>query len=449
MDAATSASAAAPRMRDISAAIDEAPWSPFQKGLLACFATIFAVDGLANQSLGIALPALIADWNVPRTDFAPVTAANLAGVAVGSVLGGLLGDTIGRRKALIFAIFLFGLMTCASGLANDPTQLMAVRFMDGLGIGAAIPNGAALISEFTPARRRGRAIAIGMVFIPIGGILAGGLGASVLGLLGWRTMFVVAGSLPLLLGLAFLFILPESPNYLARAGKDDALNRLLRRCGITADGDEMFVAGDHGTRMATPLKALLGPDYRQQTLLIWGGFFTCLMASYTIFSWVPTLLHMLGFNLTMTSLGITTFHGGGVVGALFSGVLLDRKGFSHAHMVLAGCAAAIATLLALLLSQDVLAVAIVLPLILALGFCIAGLHNTLYTLAANTYPTSFRATGVGTASATGRLGAVLSSFTGVISLDLGGSAAFFGVVAVLLALCGVSGWTARRRSAPS
>ena len=73
-------------------------------------------------------------------------------------------------------------------------------------------------------------------------------------------------------------------------------------------------------------------------------------------------------------------------------------------------------------------------------FCIAGLHNTLYTLAATTYPpTTARATGVGTASAVGRLGAVLSSFTGVLSLDFGGSAAFFGCIATLLALCGLCG----------
>ena len=48
------------------------------------------------------------------------------------------------------------------------------------------------------------------------------------------------------------------------------------------------------------------------------------MASYTIFSWVPTMLHTLGFSLTKTSLGITTFHLGGAVGALFSGLLLAR-----------------------------------------------------------------------------------------------------------------------------
>jgi AAHS family 4-hydroxybenzoate transporter-like MFS transporter len=158
------------------------------------------------------------------------------------------------------------------------------------------------------------------------------------------------------------------------------------------------------------------------------------------------MLHTLGFNLTMTSLGISTFHAGGVVGALFSGYLLDRKGFGRTHVGLAGVAAVLAGTLAVLLGADVRSVAIILPIMMTLGFCMAGLHNTLYTLAATTYPTAARATGVGTASAVGRLGAVLSSFTGVISLDLGGAFGFFGVIAALLALCGIAGLAARAKA---
>ncbi|MCW2361311.1 MULTISPECIES: MFS transporter [Sphingobium] len=449
LPAEPSGAASAVVSHDLGTAIDNAAWSPFQKLLLGCFALVFAVDGLANQSLGIVLPALIADWGIPRGAFAPVTAANLAGVALGSIIGGIMGDRIGRRWALIVAILLFGLMTVAGGFTHDATQLLLVRFLDGLGIGAAIPNGAALISEFTPEKRRGRAIAIGMVFIPIGGIIAGGLGASVLEMFGWRTLFFVAGAMPILLALAFIVFLPESPSFLLRAGRHEDLARLLKRCRISHDPAHRFDAPPPASTVIAPLRLLLSPALRHQTLLLWGGFFTCLMASYTIFSWVPTMLSTLGFDLTMTSLGITTFHMGGVVGALFSGILLDRTGFSRAHMGLAGAAALLAGVLAVLLGSDVVSALIILPVMVALGFCMAGLHNTLYTLAATAYPTAARATGVGVASATGRLGAVLSSFTGVISLDLGGSFAFFAVVAVLLALCGLAGFAARARPSAS
>jgi AAHS family 4-hydroxybenzoate transporter-like MFS transporter len=367
---------------DLGTAIDNAPWSPFQKALLACFALAFAVDGLANQSLGIVLPALIEDWGSPRASFAPVTAANLTGVAFGSVIGGMMGDRIGRRWTLIGAIFLFGLMTAAGGLTQDATQLLLVRFVAGLGIGAAIPNGAALISEFTPEKRRGRAIAIGMVFIPIGGILAGALGASLLEMFGWRTLLFIAGFLPIVLAPAFIGFLPESPSFLQRAGRHEDLARLLKRCRISYDPAHYFDAPPPATTVIAPLRLLLSPALRHQTLLLWGGFFTCLMAAYTFFSWVPTMLSTLGFDLTMTSLGITTFHMGGVIGALISGILLDRSGFSRTHMGLAGAAAVLAAILAILLGSGVISALIILPVMMALGFCIAGLHNTLYTLAA-------------------------------------------------------------------
>lgn len=432
--------------RDLTGVIDDAPWSTYQKWILVCLAALFAMDGLANQSLGITLPALIVDWGETREAFAPVAAANLAGVAFGSVLGGLLGDRIGRRWALIGAVIMFGGMTAAGALTTDSTQLLIVRFLDGLGIGAAIPNGAALISEFTPQNRRGRAIAIGMVFIPIGGILAGGLGATLLELLGWKAVFLSAGAASLVLALIFIAVLPESPSFLLRNGRKAEVERLLARCGIaTAEGETYHT---HAVQSATaPLKILLTPALRRSTLLLWGGFFTCLMASYTIFSWVPTMLHSLDFDLTMTSIGITTFHTGGVIGALFSGVLLDRKGFSTAHMALSGVAAVLAAVLAVLLSREVVLAIVIFPVMMMLGFCLSGLHNTLYTLAANTYPTAARATGVGVASATGRIGAVLSSFTGVYSFQIGGPLGFFGIVATLCALCGLAGWAARASKA--
>lgn len=430
------------RSGDLAHAIDAAPWSGFQKWILVLLSLVFAVDGLANQSLGIALPALIADWHVRPDVFAPVTAANLAGVALGSIVGGVLGDRIGRRWSLIGAMVLFGLTTSGGALTQDAAQLMVVRFLDGLGIGAAIPNGAALISEFAPRNRRGRAIAIGMVFIPVGGILAGGLGATLLEALGWRALLLAAGLVPIVLGLAFIGMLPESPSFLLRAGKHAALERLLDRCGIR-NGSGMQFAAPPIEPAAAPLRLLLSPGMQRRTLLLWGGFFTCLMASYTIFSWVPTMLHTLGFTLTMTSVGLTTFNTGGVIGALFSGFALDRKGFSVTHLSTAIAASFLAAGLALLLSANFISAALILPMMLALGFCMSGLHNTLYTLAANTYPTAARATGVGVASAVGRLGAVLSSFTGVMSLEYGASLGFFGLVAILLFVCGIAGWATR------
>jgi AAHS family 4-hydroxybenzoate transporter-like MFS transporter len=172
--------------------------------LLVFAALAFGVDGMANQVLGLAIPALIRDWGASRAAFAPVAALGLIGVAVGAALGGMLGDRFGRRAGLIGSVLLFGLMTTGTAFAHGMTSLTCLRLLAGLGIGGAIPNGAALISEFTPAHRRSLAIALGMVFIPVGGLLAGIVATAMLPQFGWRGLFLIAGALPLLLALVFL-----------------------------------------------------------------------------------------------------------------------------------------------------------------------------------------------------------------------------------------------------
>ena len=70
-----------------------------------------------------------------------------------------------------------------------------MRFIGGIAIGAALPNGAALIAELTPLRQRSLAIAIGMMFIAVGGLLASVLGAVILPAFGWRNYSLLSGCL--------------------------------------------------------------------------------------------------------------------------------------------------------------------------------------------------------------------------------------------------------------
>jgi MFS transporter, AAHS family, 4-hydroxybenzoate transporter len=415
---------------DLNQMLDEGRWNGFQKCLLVLAALAFAVDGLANQVLGLALPSLIRDWGAPREAFAPVAALGLIGVAVGTVAGGVLGDRFGRRSGLIGSVLLFGIMTTASAGAHGLNELTWLRFAAGLGIGGAIPSGAALITEFTPARHRSFAIAAGMVFIPIGGVLAGAIGTYALPLWGWRGMFLISGTLPLILGVLFLALLPESPRYLARRpGRHAQLVRLLGRCGLTVDGASTF-AGEQEQRRHAPLAALLGKRMRTDTLALWTAFFFCLLASYSMFSWVPTMLMGQGFTLRSTSIGMTAFNIGGMTGGVSGGWLIGRFGSRAAVLGVAAGATLGAIALGLLPIDPLHGFSLALGALVIEGFFVGGLNNGMYTLAAFLYPPFVRATGVGTASAVGRIGAVLSSFTGVLTLRLGGSSGYFIVIAV-------------------
>jgi AAHS family 4-hydroxybenzoate transporter-like MFS transporter len=425
---------------DVARAIDEGGWNGFQKRVLVLAALAFAVDGLATLVIGLAIPALIEAWHAPKSAFAPIAAAGLIGVAIGSTLGGMLGDRVGRRIGLIGSVLLFGVMTLATAAVNDASQLLVLRFIAGLGIGGAIPNGAALIAEFTPLRRRSLAIALGMLFIPVGGLLSGLLGTVILPTLGWRGLFLVSGLLPIALGVAFLLILPESPRFLARAPlRHEELRRLLARFGLNPASNASLI-DSAGARHHTHLAALFGSATRRDTLALWVGFFFCLLANYSMLSWFPTLLLTQGFPLAITSLGLTVFNLGGVAGGVLGGWLIGRFGSRISVPALAAGSAAGALALGVLPFDPGHGVIEPVLMLIIEGVFIAGLHTGLYTLAAHVYPPFAKATGVGTASTVGRIGAVFSSYTGVLSMELGGQRSYFIVIAgaVTISLLGIA-----------
>lgn len=423
------------RSVDINQTLDDGDWVPFQKLVLALAALAFLVDGVANQALGLAVPSLMQDWGLPRTAFASPMASGLVGLAIGAAVGGVLGDRFGRRAVLIASVFIFGLMTAAAAYANGVSMLVWIRVFDGLGIGAAIPNGAALISEFTPRRRRPLAIAIGMVFVAIGSVTAGLLAAPILPAFGWSGLFLVLGGIPLVLSVVFLLVLPESPFYLSRhQNRKPELLKVLRRCGQPLPEDCEIVAGDPATKKSTPLRVIFEADIRSSTIAVWIAFFFCLLASYTMFSWVPAMLASLGFPLSMTSLGMTAFSAGGVLGGVTGGWLIEQVGSKKSVLSLAAGGICGALLLGGLIGAGVNDLRVLFSALAFEGFFMAGLINGIYTLSTLIYPHHARATGVGAAAAVGRLGAIVSSYTGVIALQIGGASGYFFVIAFSVAV---------------
>lgn len=428
-----------PPPRSVGQMVDESAWSPYQKMVVVLASLAFATDGLANQVLGLAIPSLIHDWGLPRAAFASVAALGLAGVTLGAALGGISGDRFGRRIGLIGSILLFGAATAASALAHSIPQLMLLRLLAGLGIGGAIPNCAALVTEFTPARRRSLGLAIALDFIPVGAWLAGLIAAWVLPLEGWRGLFTGVGLLPLGVGIIFIFMLPESPRFLSRhSTRRPELLKLLKRCRceITPDASlQEDQPGEHRSHLGM----LFARGTLLNTLALWVGFFFCFLASYSMFSWIPSMLAGQGFSLSVTSFGMTAFNFGGMAGGLIGGVAIGWMGSRWSVPALAVGAILGALVLGLLPLDPLHGFALATAALVAEGLFIAGLHNGLYTLAAFIYPPYMRATGVGSAAAVGRVGAILSSYTGVISLELGGEGVYFIVIAasVVVALAAV------------
>ncbi len=409
---------------DVGALLDEGSWSGYQKLLVAATALTIIFDGLDNQLLGAAIPSMMREWSLPRPAFATVLAAALFGMMIGGFIGGYIGDRIGRRMALLGSVISFGVLTLLMAFAGDVTTLTALRFVAGLGLGGAMPNAAALASEYVPLRRRPFAVTLTVVCIPLGGTLAGFTGAVILPSYGWRALFFIGGALPLVLAALLWKVLPESPRYLARdRSRWPELAALLRRLGHDISPDTAFVDSHERTVARASVASLFAPEFRRDTLALAAAFFFCLLSAYTGVNWVPSLLTSAGFDVAMANYGLTAFNLGGVVGAIVGAIAFARLGSRLTMLAMTAGAIGGCLLLASVPVGEQSTVA-VLAMLAWTGGLINAVQSTMYALAAHVYPAGIRATGVGTAVAIGRVGGIGSSYAGAWALESGPSRMF-------------------------
>lgn len=422
------------RSIDVGSLLDEGQWSTYQKLLVVATALTIVLDGLDNQLLAVAIPSMMREWGLLRPAFASVLAAGMVGMMIGGAIGGYIGDRVGRRVALLGSVLSFGALTLLVSFAGNVTTLAALRFLAGLGLGGAMPNAAALSSEYVPVRHRAFAVTLTVVCIPLGGTLAGVAGAEILPSFGWRALFVVGGVVPLVLAAILFKVLPESPRFLARhRSRWTALASLLKRLGHDIPADAEFVDAREKAVRTTSLRSLLVPEFRRDTLALCGSFFFCLLSVYVGVNWVPSLLTGAGFDVSVSSNGLTAFNIGGVVGAVAGAMLIGRLGSRTIMLAMAAGSAAGAAILASVAITS-LSGSSVLALLAWTGGLMNATQTTMYALAAHVYPTAIRATGVGTAVAFGRIGGVVSPYAGAWALESGGPSRYFALLTATMAV---------------
>ena len=418
---------------DVGALLDEGRWSGYQKRLVAGAALAIIFDGLDNQLLGAAVPSMMREWSLPRPAFTSVLAAAMVGMVIGGFLGGYLGDRIGRRKALLGSVIWFGVFTILVSFAANVTMLTALRLLAGFGLGGAMPNAAALASEYVPLRRRPSAVTLTIVCIPLGGTLAGFLSALVLPAYGWRALFLVGGSLPLVLAALFWKALPESPRYLARQpARWPELAALLTRLGHNLPAAAAFVDSRERSVAQASVASLVTPEFRRDTLALCAAYFFCLLTVYMGINWVPPLLTGAGFSVATASYGLTAFNLGGVVGAVIGALIFGRFGSRLTMLAMTAGAIGGCVVMANVTIGDQSTLS-VLAMLAWTGGLINAVQTTMYALAAHVYPAGIRATGVGTAVAFGRIGGVAAPYAGAWALESGPSQ-MFAVMAGALAV---------------
>ncbi|WP_175750536.1 MFS transporter [Burkholderia anthina] len=396
---------------DVSEWIDRHRVAPFQAAIVALCFLIVAIDGFDTASIGFIAPVIRAEWGLSPAQLAPVFGAGLAGLMAGALAFGPFGDRFGRKRLLLACVACFGIASAASASAGGLTELIAWRFVTGLGLGGAMPNAITLTSEYCPARRRSLLVTTMFCGFTIGSALGGLVAASLIERDGWRAVLVVGGAAPLLLLPALAWRLPESVRYLVNTGAArERIAAMLARIAPDPHLAHASFIAPSGKPAGSPFGRLFGADLLRGTLLLWLTFFMSLLVIYLLSSWLPTLLRTTGATLQMAARVTAMFQVGGTLGWL-----MDRF---DPHRVLAcsyaGAGVFVAAIGVLAASPSGAALAV-----FAAGFCVSGSQVGANALSAAFYPTECRTTGVSWANGIGRSGSVVGSMAGGAMLAMG------------------------------
>lgn len=399
----------APRTWDVAARLATAPLGALHWLVLALTFAVAATDGLDAQLIGFTAPQIAAEFGIGNDRLGPVFSAALVGMTVGALAFGTLGDRLGRRRTMIFCVALFGAGTLATAFASSVEQIMALRLLTGLGLGGALPNAVTLVAECAPARHRALQVTLMYIGFSVGGMLGGLIASELVVSHGWRAMFYVGGGLPLGLTLLLLWLLPESPQFLARrTGSGAELARLLARidpAGAYAPQDR-YTAAEPAARSGAD--ALFRGGRLRNTLLLWLAFFINLLVLFFLMNWLPKLLVDAGVPLARAIRTAVTFGIGGVLGALVLAWLSTR--YNPRHMLATFFALGALAIMAIGLGDG--RYAVVLAASFATGLFAGAAQVGLYPIATQVYPSTVRATGVGAAQAWGRIGSIFGPLAG-------------------------------------
>jgi putative MFS transporter len=405
--------------------IESAPMNAFLWRVTAFTVGGMAVDGYILGHVGVALGLAQSELGLSAVWLGLLAASTLVGILIAAPLVGRLADRVGRRRLLALDFALIVVASLAHLLVTDEVQLVLLRLVMGLAIGAEYAIGAALLAEVVPARRRGVLLAllnagwiVGFVAAFLVAFWLRGAGAS------WQVIFATAAA-----PAAVVFLLrigtPESPRWLVANGRaDEARAIVTARFGpeYGLDGLEPESTGRGGG-----LRNLLGRTYRTRALFA-GLFWACqVVPLFALTIFLPQVLDALRisdeFGAEMLVNGLLLV---GSVAGVVAVALLSRRGLTIWSFAIVAAALLVMAL------ADVLPGVVAL---LAFGVFVlvaSAASNLEYVYPGEIFPTDLRATGVGFATAVSRVGAAISTFLLPLSLDGLGSRA------TMLVLCAVA-----------
>lgn len=394
----------------IGSRLDRLPWTPFHTRVTLALGIGWLLDAFEVNVIGSVLGVLKKIWHVTDLQASALVTVWLVGIMVGALLFGYLADRFGRRRLFILTLLLYSTCTLISAVSPGYYFFLIFRFLTAIGVGAEYSAINAAIGEIIPAKFRGRANALVMNFWPLGAILAAFLTLFFINLLppsiGWRIAFGL-GAVIALFTVWARRILPESPRWLARRGRQGEAVEVLERIE------------ERASRFEPPQKTQSSqtPGFFQQLLklvrhhpwrLALGSMldFTEAAGYYGIFAFLPLIVLP---RVHIAESHVPWFFLIGNVGALAGGALvtamLDKAGrkitvtLSYVLAALSMLGMGVATLSG--------SAAGVLAAFVVVNFCATASWVSAYPTFSEIFPTALRSSGIGFSVAFGRIGAGL------------------------------------------
>ncbi|APO84116.1 MULTISPECIES: MFS transporter [Pseudomonas] len=403
---------------DVQSFINQQPLSRYQwRVVLLCFLIVF-LDGLDTAAMGFIAPALSQEWGIDRASLGPVMSAALIGMVFGALGSGPLADRFGRKGVLVGAVLVFGGFSLASAYATNVDQLLVLRFLTGLGLGAGMPNATTLLSEYTPERLKSLLVTSMFCGFNLGMAGGGFISAKMIPAYGWHSLLVIGGVLPLLLALVLMVWLPESARFLVvRNRGTDKVRQTLSPIApqVVAEAGSFSVPEQKAVAARNVFALIFSGTYGMGTMLLWLTYFMGLVIVYLLTSWLPTLMRDSGASMEQAAFIGALFQFGGVLSAVGVGWAMDRF---NPHKVI-GIFYLLAGVFAYAVGQSLGNITVLATLVLIAGMCVNGAQSAMPSLAARFYPTQGRATGVSWMLGIGRFGAILGAWSGATLLGLG------------------------------
>jgi MFS transporter, AAHS family, 3-hydroxyphenylpropionic acid transporter len=345
-----------------------------------CF-LIAVIEGLDIQAAGIAAAGIREYFGLNSSQLGIFFSAGILGLLPGALVGGRIADKIGRKKVLIWSTATFAIFTLCTVWVNSFLSLLAVRFLAGAGLGAAMPILITLASEAVKPQNRGRAVGLMYCGMPVGAAILSLVASTDFGT-NWKNIFYLGGLLPVVVIPIMMWLLPESKEFLQTKMQEKSASNSVAK--------------------PSSFKDLFNSENFLRTVLIWVSYFFTLMVVYIMLSWLPSLFMELGFSRQEGSTAQFYFMVSATIGTIILGMLTDR--WKKAYVIVLMYGGILAGLFALngasSLTQMYWASALV-------GAFVIGCQGVLYAFGGIVYPTELRGTGVGVASAVGRVGAML------------------------------------------